>query len=387
MSLTVIPLVRKAKSIDDIQNAHSNVYRPLCEGVLPTTELISLLKENSELTFRTSEGELLFSSMIPLICNKTSVSNNDRAFALKQMIVALNSFSMGSDSCPLIVEDTLLILKERDVDPRLIIDLKIQLFNRNCMSKSEFAQHRKQHYGRILALAPLVEVDDFEKFFKVEVIPFLESGNFYCRNKSEINNVIVALMKDAYVNFGSPFSTSKAKFAEAMFQKYYKVTGDWWIDLHRDYFIEAIRFYRLFQYEKAMEMFSKSLQVRSVFNGMCANRGEFLILRLNCVYRMGDKKRALRLLKEIDKPTSDCCKIPENLRKRIMEMKDLGKGKYGKSVACRCSNWRCAKVEKKPREFRKCGNCKMHAYCSVECQKVHWKNGHKEICKRMSSKK
>ena len=27
-----------------------------------------------------------------------------------------------------------------------------------------------------------------------------------------------------------------------------------------------------------------------------------------------------------------------------------------------------------------CGNCKRVAYCSVACQKQHWKSGHKQEC-------
>ena len=35
------------------------------------------------------------------------------------------------------------------------------------------------------------------------------------------------------------------------------------------------------------------------------------------------------------------------------------------------------------KKFHCCKNCKSAYYCSPECQKYDWENGHKENCKRM----
>lgn len=47
-----------------------------------------------------------------------------------------------------------------------------------------------------------------------------------------------------------------------------------------------------------------------------------------------------------------------------------------------CSGIDCTNVEKVFREFNKCGRCKKVYYCSKECQRVHWKSGHRLECKR-----
>ena len=51
-----------------------------------------------------------------------------------------------------------------------------------------------------------------------------------------------------------------------------------------------------------------------------------------------------------------------------------------------CSNPACDKVEPKPvkgqpvTKFAACVACKRCVYCSRECQKAHWTNGHKAPC-------
>ncbi|KAI9318686.1 hypothetical protein BX666DRAFT_1930632 [Dichotomocladium elegans] len=45
-----------------------------------------------------------------------------------------------------------------------------------------------------------------------------------------------------------------------------------------------------------------------------------------------------------------------------------------------CSNTHCTKVEEKTGDFKKCGKCQRVSYCSRECQKEHWKAGHKAVC-------
>jgi hypothetical protein len=38
-------------------------------------------------------------------------------------------------------------------------------------------------------------------------------------------------------------------------------------------------------------------------------------------------------------------------------------------------------------DYMKCGRCKLHRYCSKDCQKLHWKAGHKEECNKFITKK
>ncbi|KAK7030829.1 hypothetical protein VNI00_013937 [Paramarasmius palmivorus] len=52
-----------------------------------------------------------------------------------------------------------------------------------------------------------------------------------------------------------------------------------------------------------------------------------------------------------------------------------------------CSNWeRCPNTVQKlnPKEglsFKRCSGCRVAAYCSSDCQRMHWKNGHRQQCK------
>jgi len=46
-----------------------------------------------------------------------------------------------------------------------------------------------------------------------------------------------------------------------------------------------------------------------------------------------------------------------------------------------CSALDCDKVDAIGKQFKRCSGCKMALYCSTECQRNHWQNGHKENCK------
>ena len=41
---------------------------------------------------------------------------------------------------------------------------------------------------------------------------------------------------------------------------------------------------------------------------------------------------------------------------------------------------KCNKVEPGLGEFKRCIQCKMIVYCGRDCQKKHWKAGHKKVC-------
>ncbi|KAI9257332.1 hypothetical protein BDA99DRAFT_547799 [Phascolomyces articulosus] len=45
-----------------------------------------------------------------------------------------------------------------------------------------------------------------------------------------------------------------------------------------------------------------------------------------------------------------------------------------------CSSTFCTNQEEKEGDFKKCGRCQRVSYCSRDCQKEHWKHGHKAVC-------
>lgn len=49
-------------------------------------------------------------------------------------------------------------------------------------------------------------------------------------------------------------------------------------------------------------------------------------------------------------------------------------------VVKECSNPGCNKVESEEVKLRACSQCHTVSYCSVDCQRQHWRAGHKLCC-------
>jgi hypothetical protein len=47
---------------------------------------------------------------------------------------------------------------------------------------------------------------------------------------------------------------------------------------------------------------------------------------------------------------------------------------------CAC----CGKRLRNGEKYYKCSKCKLVYYCGPECQKQHWRNGHKEVCRALA---
>jgi hypothetical protein len=46
-----------------------------------------------------------------------------------------------------------------------------------------------------------------------------------------------------------------------------------------------------------------------------------------------------------------------------------------------CSSYLCENIEPEVGAFKVCAKCKLKYYCSPECQKQHWFDGHKKECR------
>ncbi|GAQ82486.1 hypothetical protein KFL_001130050 [Klebsormidium nitens] len=73
--------------------------------------------------------------------------------------------------------------------------------------------------------------------------------------------------------------------------------------------------------------------------------------------------------------------LEKGMAETLQKLKSLDK------KPCRkCSRAGCDRVEACYKEFKICSGCKLACYCSRECQKNSWKEGHKEVCRRGSRK-
>jgi hypothetical protein len=48
-----------------------------------------------------------------------------------------------------------------------------------------------------------------------------------------------------------------------------------------------------------------------------------------------------------------------------------------KSIRCFC----CGETRSE-NDLSRCSGCRLAYYCNKKCQKKHWKNGHKKVCKK-----
>ncbi|KAJ3278974.1 hypothetical protein HDU79_001034, partial [Rhizoclosmatium sp. JEL0117] len=63
------------------------------------------------------------------------------------------------------------------------------------------------------------------------------------------------------------------------------------------------------------------------------------------------------------------------------------KKEYKASISQESDMRKCFNCNSTSNNLKKCGGCGQFAYCSKECQKTHWKKGHKEACGQMKDVK
>jgi hypothetical protein len=78
----------------------------------------------------------------------------------------------------------------------------------------------------------------------------------------------------------------------------------------------------------------------------------------------------------------------EALRTEISARMDLQRRRGGPDphivVVHTCASPGCQQIAV---SMKQCGRCRAVRYCSQECQTVHWKRGHRQVCRPRASKK
>lgn len=95
----------------------------------------------------------------------------------------------------------------------------------------------------------------------------------------------------------------------------------------------------------------------------------------------GSNLRAIQLALQSNDPGFTRSIVEQKTTKQLS--KEVIQSNYQNSI--RCMNSQCGKKPEVGVKFKSCGVCKIFHYCSVECQKAHWKL-HKSQCTTYSSK-
>jgi len=110
---------------------------------------------------------------------------------------------------------------------------------------------------------------------------------------------------------------------------------------------------------------------------------DFLRLRFECYLAKADYTNGRYYLDKWKKFANPDERTAQLLEKRLGKIDRSQKRKKEKLRGkTRCANPFCFKVEKTEGDFQCCGNCRIPVYCSRKCQKVHWKRGHKKVCRK-----
>jgi hypothetical protein len=85
-------------------------------------------------------------------------------------------------------------------------------------------------------------------------------------------------------------------------------------------------------------------------------------------------KKNPQMYRDIEKSVNQ--KVADDFGVSVEEVQNNGNG--GKMTLQRCAN--CKTEEPGLGEFKRCIQCKTVVYCGRDCQKKHWKAGHKKVC-------
>lgn len=110
-------------------------------------------------------------------------------------------------------------------------------------------------------------------------------------------------------------------------------------------------------------------------------------LKVLTEYVVNYKKQ--KAIKDVTKPLVDSVLHMRNIltdEKKAAEalsnwkVKDKLRASLDDEVMLFCSSPSCRKLKDDLEKFWYCGACKLARYCSQECQREHWKLGHKSVC-------
>ena len=145
-------------------------------------------------------------------------------------------------------------------------------------------------------------------------------------------------------------------------------------------------------YEEAIRNVQIYQEAKSSRTGNVNMISKCYAIKVACYINLGNKpmaKKVLHKLKRFRKIRGTNQKIVL-LTNKIQKMSILNSTTEAEEnqkvrTKTQCSFYECKKVEPQVGAFKHCGKCRLKYYCSIKCQKKHWKNEHKEECQEFEN--
>merc|ERR1712034_232364 len=145
-------------------------------------------------------------------------------------------------------------------------------------------------------------------------------------------------------------------------------------------------------YEEALRNLQIYQETVSSGKGNVDTISQCYVIKVECYIELGNKpmaKKVLHKLKRFRKipGVNKTIIIFEKVIKKMSNTNSTTQVEENARVRTRtqCSSYECKKVEPYIGAFKHCGRCRLKYYCSIKCQKKHWKNGHKEECQEFEN--
>jgi hypothetical protein len=131
--------------------------------------------------------------------------------------------------------------------------------------------------------------------------------------------------------------------------------------------------------DKDIEQFLPTDETKACSNPRCSNLEEDT--RFNTCVKCKHTKYCSKECQVVHWKTGGHRKECPLLEKQKEAMKEINRNSVLPDARV-CFNPDCYEKEKDGITFQKCSRCKAAIYCSRDCQKAHYKAGHKKVCKK-----
>jgi len=153
---------------------------------------------------------------------------------------------------------------------------------------------------------------------------------------------------------------------------------------------------RVCMLEKNYEVALRNVQIYQ--ESITSDRGNVDVIsrcyasKVECYIKLGNKSMAKKVLQKFKRfrhlPGTN--RLIVGFEKSIKNMSNANSTNQAEEAQeirtkTQCSSHECTKVEPHVGAFKHCGRCRLKYYCSIKCQKKHWRNGHEEECQEFEN--